>query len=1802
MTITKLQLPNYQVIEQIYDSNKTVVYRGICSVSQKPVIIKLLKEEYPTFNEIAKFRNQYTIAKNLDIKGVVKPLALETYGNRLGLIMDDDGSISLSEELKSRENHFLSLGEFFPLAIQLTKILAGLYKNRIIHKDIKPANIIINSETKQVKLIDFSIASLLPREQQEIQSPNILEGTLAYISPEQTGRMNRGIDYRSDFYSVGVTFYQLLTGKLPFESDDAMELVHCHLARTALPLGERVKGKGEGKNRNSPSVLSDIVMKLMAKNAEERYQSALGLKYDLEKCWQQWQETGIVENFELGERDICDRFTIPEKLYGREKEIKTLLAAFARVSSQAPKNLTSETQNSKSELILVAGFSGIGKTAVVKEVHKPIVEKRGYFIEGKFDQFQRNIAFSAFVQAFRDLMEQLLGESDIQLQRWRKKILAALGDNGQVIIDVIPELESIIGPQLAVAELAGTATQNRFNLLFSKFIQVFTTPEHPLVIFLDDLQWADSASLQLIQVLTSATESGYLLLIGAYRDNEVSPTHPLMLTLGEIEKKQTPVSTITLPPLNSSQLNHLVADSLSCSGEFAQPLTDLVERKTQGNPFFVNQFLKALFEEELITFQSPQSLLHEGANQGGWQYNIERLKAEFLTDDVVQFMALQIKKLPQASQEALKLAACIGNQFPLDALAIVLEKSVIETATDLWPALQDGLLLPQDEAYKSYQDDEYLEIVSSSQLPNYKFLHDRIQQAAYSLIPENCQQATHLQIGRLLLDKTPLEKREEILFDIVNQLNQGKQLLDDPLEKEHLSQLNLLAGRKVKASTAYAAACDYIATGTELLAEDSWESQYELTFALYKERGEVEYLNGNFSEAKHWLDLALEKAKTPLEKAELYNLSIIQYTLQANYPQAIEAGRQALSLLGVDLPRDDFETVRDAEIAITQNILQRQAVNSLAEMPVMSDPEKKMATKILIAIGPPTYRSHQRLWSVICAKGMNLCLQYGNAPQSGYIYPAYGGLRGFALNDYQNTGDLVAVTLQVMEQFNNPSADSVAYLMIGSSIRHWCYPLKVASQDYQTSYQIGLESSNLQYAAYAFGHNMYCRFYQGIPLEQLAKEVSKYQAFSGQQKNKWAIDLLAGGQHIIAELQETTAEFKETEKEYLERCIDHKNWQVICIYSILKTYFLFLLGCSQEALQWAEKAEAEIINVAPQGLLPYSQHRFIYALVLASMYPQAATEEKVKYRKQLQTYYQQLKIWAENCPANFSHGYELVGAEIARIDGDILVAIENYDKAIAAAKEQEFWQYTALANELAAKFYLDWGKETIAQTYMIEAYYCYSHWGAKAKVKHLEKTYPQILALILRKSSSSSSSYTTLVPTSSNSTSTSVLDLTAAVKASQVLSGETRLDALLSKLMQIVLENAGADKAALILNNTKAWEVVAQCNSGVYDLSPTPLEDTDFLPLSVIRAVKRTQERVSINEVARNRTFAGDTYLIQKQPQSLFCTPIINQGRFIGILYLENNLTIGAFSADRVEILNLLCSQAAISLENAQLYQTLEEKVEERTRELEAAQQQIISQEKLASLGALTAGVAHELRNPLNFVTNYAEGSVEMGTEVLAEFQEEQQPPNQEDWEYIKETITDLKDNSAAIQKHAQRAENIIHNMMQHACRDDSSRQMTNINKLLEEARQLTYHSKRSGDDSFNITFATKYDEFVEELEVFSASLSRAFINIIENGCYAAWSRYKEEGESFSPQLWITSKNLEKEIEICIRDNGKGIPNEVKEKLFEPFFTTKPTGEGTGLGLSLTHEIIVGQHGGTLKVNTEPGSFTEFIIALPQNT
>lgn len=1795
-----VSLTGYQIHELIYSGSRTLVYRGTRELDKKPVVIKVLRREYPSFNELVRFRNQYTIAKNLDFDGIIKTYSLEHYQNSYALVMEDFGGISLQEYT---DNHSPNLSEFLDIAIQIVSILDKLYRHRVIHKDIKPANVLINPTTKEVKLIDFSIASLLQRETQTLTSPNILEGTLAYLSPEQTGRMNRGIDYRSDFYSLGVSFFELLSGQLPFISDDPMELVYCHLAKLP-PEVHRL-------NPDIPPILSQIISRLMAKNAEDRYQSALGLKYDLEICRRQWQETGTIDKFKLGIRDICDRFQIPEKLYGRETEVATLLAAFDRVAQGS------------TEMMLVAGFSGIGKTAIVTEVHKPIVRQRGYFIKGKYDQFQHNIPFSAFVQAFRDLIWQLLSETDAQLQQWKTKILVALGENAQVIIEVIPELERIIGKQPPVPELSGSGGQNRFNLLFPKFIQVFTTKEHPLVIFLDDLQWADSASLKLMQLLMTETDTPYLLIIGAYRDNEVEPTHSLMLTLGEIEKTGAIINTITLNSLNPTDLNHLIADTLNCSLEIALPFTNLVYQKTKGNPLFANHFLKFLHEDELISFN---------VDLGYWQCDIAHLKELTLTDDVVEFMALQLQKLPQATIEVLKFAACIGNEFDLATLAIVYEKPQSETAVDLWRTLQEGLVIPTTEVYKFFQSESDINGLQQLTADNeqlkvcYKFLHDRVQQAAYLLIPEEQKKATHLKIGQLLLKSTSFREKEDNIFAIVNQLNIGANLITNQLEKNELAQLNLIAGHKAKLATAYEPAVRYLNAGLEMLAANNWQCQYDLTLKLYIETIEAEYLNINFERSTKLTEIALQNTKTLLDQVKIYEAKMQIYIAQLEMVKAVEIGLLILEQLGiflVTLEGDDSLVVELPNMAELEKSL------------VMTDPYKLSAMQILKILCAPVFMAKPEIFPKLIITMVNLCIEHGNSALSSFAYGFYGLLlSGMGkLDDGYHAGN---IALKLLDKFDAKELKARVYNLFNSNIRSWKEHSKNSITSLQEGVQSGLDTGDIEWGGYCAANLCSYLFFSTDKLELAVQQQAIYIDICIKIKQEIPIHFSQVWRQLGLNLQGLSADKylligdSFDEAQILPRLIAAKSGTVLFIFYVAKTILLYHFKDYAQALKQVKLAED--MAGSAFGFMQVVILNFYHSLTLLGNYSQAEPSEKQKYLDQVEINQERMKFWADHAPMNNQHRYDLVEAEKARVIGKNWVASELYEQAIAGAKENEYIQEEALANELAAQFYLEWGKDKFAQIYLTNAYYCYAVWGAKAKVDDLEKRYPQLLSPVLQSeknrlnatetisisSSTARSTFSDKKTISSSSTSISeALDLASVLKASQALSSEIQLEKLLSRLMHLVMENAGSEKSVLILLKDNSWviEAIATVEKPPTILQSIPIEFSQDIPLNLINYVKNTLETLVVYDATEKTSFASDAYIIRQQPKSLLCSPILHQGKLIGILYLENNLMAGVFTNDRLTILKLICSQAAISLENARLFQQSQEYVEKlefSLVELKEMQLQLVQSEKMSALGNLIAGVAHEINNPVGFIAGNIQPAVDSVGDLfhLIDLYQQQFPePGAEieaeiaeiDLEYLREDLLKL---ITSMKLGTDRIRSISNSLRTFSRVDQDYKVAFNIHDGIDSTILILKHRLKASETRPDIQIFKDYGN-LPLVECFPGQLNQVFMNLLANSIDALedsnigrnFYEIKERPNQIKIQTCLSEDKYH--VLIRIQDNGMGIPEKVKHKIFDHLFTTKAVGKGTGLGLAIARQIVVEKHGGTLEVNSVQGEGSEFVIQIP---
>ncbi len=1795
-------LTGYQITEKVYSGVNTVIYRGIWEKHNLPVIVKMPIAEYPTLEEITRLRHEYKIRKPLrKITEIINSYRTEAHHNGIALILEDFGGVALSDFMTTAK---LNLKEFLTIAIQLVTGLGEIHHHQIIHKDIKPHNIIINPTTNRVKITDFSIASRLLRENATSSYSNLLEGTLAYMSPEQTGRMNRTIDYRSDFYSLGVTFYEMLTGELPFSAIDPLELVHCHIARIAP--------SPRSLNPEIPEAISGIVMKLLAKTAENRYQTAEGLKFDLETCLAKLQASGNISDFTAGNADRASQLLIPQKLYGREAEVAALLSAFERVSG-VEKNTDSP---SRSELILVSGYSGIGKTAIVNEVQKPIVRQRGYFIAGKFDQFKRNIPYASLIQAFQSLIRQLLTESDASILTWKQKLLTALGTNGQVVADVIPEIELIIDKQPEVAQLGPTESQNRFNRVFKQFISVFTAQSHPLVIFLDDLQWADSASLKLIELLVTDSDSKYLLIIGAYRDNEVSATHPLIQTIEKIAEIQQVgiqpiVRNIILDPLGLSHIEKLIGDTLD--GQITQKiklLAELLFNKTQGNPFFLTQLLRTLYQENLLVYDFQS---------GAWQWDLEHIQAIGITDcNVVELIARNIRKLPAAAQSVLKLAACIGNQFNLEVLAIVSEKSQKETALNLWDTLQAGLVLPLSNDYKIplvFEGAETGLAGLQDVKVDYKFLHDRVQQAAYFLIPQEQKQETHFKIGQLLLQNTAPEARKDNIFALVNQLNcgigattGGLPLLTSEKERYELAELNLIAGQKAKAAMAYESAVKYLNIGLGLLnpplsplskggseGGSSWQSQYDLTLNLHTEAAEAEYLNANFEGAENLTNQLLKQANNILDKVKAYELKIQMYMVQTQPIKALEAGLQALEIMGIS--RLYIRECGRLEVQLPQ-------LEEVDSLPQMTDPQQLAVMRFLVSITGPALMNKPELILPIILTQIEICITQGYSPLSAFSYTCYGLVLCGAMGETEKGYYAGKLSVKLLEKYGVKAMKCQVFNTFNGCVRPWKEHLRETLATLQEGFQSGLEVGDLIYAGYcAFN---YCNFllFMGYQLDALEQKQGHYIDLFHKLKNEYIVSNFSIWRQMNLNLRGLSADKCRLRGESFDEdtmlpqwLAINEGWSLFTIY-LAKSIILYVFKDFNSAINSASMAAKYLQSVG--GWMPIAAHNFYYSLALLAVYPTADTQEE--YLQQVKANQVKMHNWAFHAPMNYLHKYELVEAEKARVLGDKDQAIDYYDRAIQNAAAQGYIQEEALANELAAEYYLSLGRDKVAKTYMTDAYYGYIRWGANAKVADLEERYPQLIVRAQQVETSLSRNDFTLTATSSTVTeSQKALDFATVMKASLAISGEIVLDSLLAKLMGILLENAGAETGCLIASKSGEFvvEAAGEVDGDMRVLSGAGLDYA--YPRSLINYVDRTQEDVVLNDARSEAIFNNDPYIVDRQPKSLLCAPIVYQGKLTAILYLENNLTTGAFTADRLEVLKLLSSQAAIALENARLYAnletanqqlaesnlTLEAKVTQRTQELSEKNgllSQEIQERQKAEAAAQSASLAkseflanmsHELRTPLNGILGYAQ--IFQRDKHLTEKQQDGIRIIHRCAEHLLALIEDILDLSKI-----------------EARKMELKPTEFNFAEFIHAVTAICRIRASQKGTAFNCEYLSSIPKAIAADE---KKLRQILINLIGNAI-----KFTEVGgvtfKISATERTIALNNIK--IRFQIEDTGIGIATDELSKIFSPFEqvgNTRRHTEGTGLGLAISHQLVEIM-GGELKVESTLGKGSIFWFEL----
>ena len=1456
----------YAITESLAHGNRSAIYRAIRTVDGCPVMLKVLDPQRSGPKDVERLKNEFEVGRVLASAAVLKPLALETYQGMPALSFEDFGGRSLSALLGKP----LAIERFLPLAIAIANAVGEIHRAGFVHKDLKPDNILVGPASFEVKVIDLELASRLPRGQVAAAPPRLIEGSLPYLSPEQTGRMNRAIDQRSDLYALGVTFFQALTGKLPFEANDPLEWVHCHVARTPPSPAEVVP--------EVPETLAGVVLKMLAKTPEDRYQSAGGLIADLERCWACWQACGRIDPFPLGQDDVLDRLEFPHKLYGRERETAALLQAFDTVvGTGAP------------VLVMVSGYSGVGKSALVNALHRPIVEKRGYFCAGKFDQYQRDIPYATPAQAFRGLVRQILGESETRISEWRDALREALGPSGKLMVDLVPELELVIGPQPPVPELPPLEARYRFQMVFRQLIGVFARAAHPLVLFLDDLQWLDAGTLALLADVVTDPNVQHLLLVGAYRDNEVDSSHSLMRSLAAIRKQGGIVHDIILSPLSQNDVGKLVADALHDQPERVRPLSELIFEKTHGNPFFAIQFLTALAEEQLLGFDPGTR---------AFRWDLPRIHAKKYTDNVVDLMVGKLARLSAGTLDALKQFACLGNVADVATLALVLGQSAEAIHASLREAVHAGLILRLDDAYT--------------------FLHDRVQEAAYSLIPEDARAGTHLYIGNILCSSLTREAIAERIFEVVNQLNRGSELVASQEERERIAALDLLAGKRAKAATAFSCALRYLSAGAALLGENRWQRAYDLTFALELQRAECESSTGRPDAADERLAMLWEHAESIVDQAAVTCLRVDAYIALDRADRAVAVCLDYLRECGLDWsPHPTLAEVRQENERLWLRIGQRP-IEDFVDLPLIHDPAARATIEVLSRLWPAAAFTDENLKCLLALRRVNLSLEHGNSDAAAVAYVTLGAFFGRYFDDYAMALRFGQVAVDLVERRGLDRYKAHVYIQFAIYIIPWARPLRTGQPWQRRGIDVAIRMGDLNAALYGSAALVTNMLACGEPLAEVEREAVTARELARKLRFGAAIDMIEPQLCLIRALRGLTKDFAsfndaDFDEAQFEQHLETKSSFPFadCWYSILKLEGRLFAGDYASAMAASARAERHLWT--SNWLIQCAELHFYAALAHAASCTEVLADERRPHRDALAAHHQQLAIWAKHCPENFEARTALVAAEIARIEDRDLEAQRLYEQAIRSARDHGFVHIEALANELSGRFYLGRGLDTNGVAHLRNARACYARWGADGKVTQLDLQYAQLI-----KPTQPANAATVTLRTDQ-------LDLYAVTKASQTISGEIVLETLLRTLLTIVLEQGGAERARFVLHRDGRLSLEAEATLDTKGAVTTVLEraaveSSGRMPASVVNYALRTKQRVILNSDEGDASeLARDNYFTTHRPKSVLCLPILRQAEVVGLLYLENDLLVGAFTPDRLAALELLATQAAISLENAQL-------------------------------------------------------------------------------------------------------------------------------------------------------------------------------------------------------------------------------------------------------------------------------------------
>jgi predicted ATPase/anti-anti-sigma regulatory factor len=1519
-----LSLNGFTVSPAIHRGRSIVVYRAVRDADGVRVAIKTHVHEDPGPRALGALRHEHAILSGLSIEGVPRPLGLERRERGLALILEEIPGQDLATRIAAGP---LELREALRIASALAGILDKVHAAGVVHKDIEPHNVLVQDDPFAVHLVDFGMATRLLHETQGAQRPEALEGTLAYMSPEQTGRTNRTIDARSDLYALGCVLYEMLTRERPFGTTDPVELVHAHVARRPRSPDECVPGL--------PRPIAAITMKLLAKAPEDRYQTAAGLRADLMRCLAELSEKGTVDDFTLGLRDRWTSLRLPEKLYGRGADRSRLLAALGRAAGGA------------AELFLITGPAGVGKSVLVHELSGPLARSGGRIAEGKFDQRSRGVPLAPITEALRRLLLALSTERADVLSRTRTRVAAALGPSAPVLFDLLPELAALLGPAPRSPDLGPAESRNRFHLAVQRLLRALGEPERPFVLFLDDLQWADPASLELLRVILTDEERGHLLLVGAYRDNEVVAGHPLLPTLEGLARAGVPITTIDLRPLDGDDVTALLSDALAQPADEVLPLARVVHEKTHNNPFFVRQFLEMLAQEKHIYFDTAS---------GRWTYDLEAIAARDVTDNVVTFMVDRIGKLPIETQEVLRLAACIGHAFDLSTLSTICAWSPGRTARALWPALSQGLVIPLDPSYRlAHPDEEEDPELDTLEIDvPYRFLHDRVQQAAYATISADERRATHLGIGRLLLSSMATEALEDRLFDVVDHLNDGAPLMTSPDERSRLAELDLLAGRKAKAGAAYAAAAGYFRAGLGLLDEDAFRTAYPLAFSLHVGAAECEYLSGHFDEAEALFSTALSSARDDVDRAIIDALRLKLYQVAGRYDAGVSLGYSALARFGMHFPEDDaaVEAAMGEELAGIREAMRGRTIPDLCDAPLLVDERARAIIELLEGTAPCAYIGRPSAFPLITLRMVRLSLTHGNTEAACFGYSIYGLMLVSVFGDIDAGYQFSEMSIRLNERLGDVKLRGTLLHLHGDHIHFWKNPFRTGIPILERAFSACLEAGDLVYASYLAFETPWQLYEKGDPLEDVLLATERYATFARGIKNEAVFDTIQLEQRFLERLRGKDGEPFD-EEACIERIAAASFGCGLAFHRVMRLVWSYLEGDPRAALD--EAAAVRPVEGAIMAMPIEATYHHYRALAHLGCAEQATGEERRAALDEAGRAIEKLTRWAASCPENFEHRRLLLLAESARVSGEHDRAADLFEQAVETARRAGIVQEEALACLRAGSFAVARGRRRVAAIYLAAARDLYAAWGAHALVARLVEEWPD---LVQGGSPVSVAAPALPLPEESCTTASAVFDVQALLGAMEAIAGEIALDRALSRVIRAVLMSAGARRASLLLEREGELMVAATMTVDP-DVTRVglmvPLAACPDVVEAVVRRAARTRQPVTVGDALRDARLSLDPCVQARKPRSILCLPLEHQARLIGAIYLEHDQAPDVFTAGRTALLSLIGSQIATTVQNALLYedvrrttdelqnanQTLEAEVQRRTAELFEANEKL---------------------------------------------------------------------------------------------------------------------------------------------------------------------------------------------------------------------------------------------------------------------